>query len=244
MTEIVLIGLQHYDREGRARLQRALKREKPDLITVETGPKALDLYRVKGRGKKKKSEFDEVMDLLKKKAKERYSRDDIAEAERFFKYVVGYEFKGALEYAGRNRISCEAIDFPNEHDRQAVEVFPKLSTVTDLVEYYNMLLGSDEDVDTQEELEGHYARYAEMLAQNNLDAQSGEVDYVRNAAFGNNPRRDHFPADRLRGLAGRDIGKIVSLVGMVHILDDPKGQTLYSIIKEELQPTRKLLNSY
>ena len=50
------------------------------------------------------------------KAKERYSRDDIAEAERFFKYVVGYEFKGALaELKGERKIRIRPVGIAKLH---------------------------------------------------------------------------------------------------------------------------------
>lgn len=241
MPELILIGTDHYDRKGRSRLELALEKEAPDIVTVETSPAFLSLF-IPRRGLG--SVYDSVFStLIKRMKKVGYERTEITEAEAFFRDIHLYELKVAVRYAQRKNIRCEAIDDPVQHDI-AAEGLPALKFSQTNAGYYLEDLKQSGRLLSQEKIEEYYRLYTNLFSET-IAKQTEQVEKERIDNWGYNPQRDHFPAKRLHEFMKLDgIKKIISITGVTHLLDDEKQYTLYSIIRDDLHPVRRTLASY
>ncbi len=248
--ELVLIGTDHYDRNGRQRLQKALEIEKPELVTVETVPAYLNFMKKpkpRNRADVPRSEYDQWLNkILKSMAKAGHPKPHINEVREFYKEVHQYELKVALSYAAKGDIQCLGIDDPGPWQGQ-VEA-KRLEAIT-----YNGSLSPLQTLErsgrlqSQRKIDGDYDWFTELIENSDIEKQTRALDRERDNTYSGtySPERDQHPASRIRELMQRpDLSKIVSIVGLNHILDDSKGFTLYSLIKNQFRPTRRTLKFY
>ncbi len=240
MAELVLIGLNHFDRSGAERLAHALEIERPDYITLETSAAVLDFLRPKeGRKKKeRKSEYDLFADKIRKKMR-RLPLQERIESLTFLSKVQFYEPRIALEYHRRVGIPVEPIE---ETEIQNI-IVNNLRIVEQIYDgsqsFLSMLEGMGQRMETQEEIMVNYRRHSGMLTRGDIMEQTQYLDMQRFM----DGAREVGPARRLRELMGVDLGKVVHLCGTNHLFLDEKRRTVATLI-DDLNPRKMVLHQY
>ena len=228
MADITLIGTNHGDPTGPSSLEKALRSETPDIITVESGPL---LAQAVISGTLKKSMIRQL-----KKARKYGLREDVYEAiVAFTKKNHSYEIVTSKRYATESGIPIHYIDHP-ETDRGPLEAAnrPVRRESVGNMNSFSIDRFADEAnfwyehtrraFDDPEHAQQILDRYSALLIPQ-LDRDEVPAGHVRRLI-------QDFPA-----------AKVVHVGGCIHLLDDKKRRTLYSKIKE-LNPTRKVLRDY
>lgn len=244
MAQIHLIGIRHSDRHGSRRLKSALEFEKPKILTFE-GSADYSLEEALNTQNKKIIELFTMKNVSKKLIKEYLS---------MINQWLAFEEKGCLRYARENNIPIYFIDEPIWRQEHKGEMESKLritlSTISSLEtkRIEKMIKKQIGDTCQQDKRDDNY-RLAHSIFNNKSYSKMNEQiileqidDGLKSGMFG---RRDENMAKEIRALAINNNGaKIVHIGGLAHLLEDEKGETLYSRLKEEFNPTRATLLDY
>ncbi len=234
MGDIILIGTDHCDRQGKRRLEAALQTEAPALITVEISPTALEFV----LSERYRALIDKTVRDAKSK---KYIPNEFSQAEKYVRNTLFYEVLVSGTHARNRGICCIGI-ISEEMMREWVNRFASAYSKADAVQ----ALQTDKEVgrwQPADVIERYYDLYNTLFGSNNIQEETRQVDQERVAVFKGNPLHDSFPAQRLHDLATQE-RKIVHVGGMTHCLDDIKGWTLYSILKNDVSVSRRTLASY
>lgn len=234
MGNIILIGTDHCDRQGKRRLEAALHTENPDMLTVEINSVALEFFL--------SQRYSAIIDKSVRAAKsKRYTPNDLTQAERYVRNTLFYEAIVSGTYAIKKGIPCLGI-LSDEEVKGFCDRFASAYSRADAVQ----ALQADKEVgrwQPADVIERYYDLYNTFFDSNNIREETRQVNQERAAVFKGDPLHDRFPAQRLRDL-GTEERKIVHVGGMTHCLDDIEGWTLYSMLKNDVSVSRRTLASY
>jgi pheromone shutdown protein TraB len=222
---IHLIGTIHTDLRGRSRLERALKTEKPEILTVETSRRFVNSFERNGAFRKR---------VLKKLREHGMSPEECRIMGSLLVESV-FEFDVCQDYANSRGIPLHLIDQP----RRVYDFIDKRCK-----DYTGALALFRQLIETLPKLEAIYQEIQELYRDDaDLSAVERYVDPFRGKEMG---AGDKYMARKLLALERRNREKrIVHVGGAFHFFDDPKGDTVYSkLVVAGLNPTRATLASY
>jgi len=233
MSRICLLGTVHADLDGSRRLRRALDIEKPDILTVEASYKLIDHI--------SRNRNEDIKICLEELSKKRISKKTFNFFKEYMEMPSNFEVDECMCYSNEKKIPCHLIDDPGMVDLlrgHFRELFVNFIQDIDPKDIDNI---SRKDV-----ILGHDILYKRMqnLYDGKISAIDGEkklIDVSRGSIIG---RRDDYEARKLIKIVEENDGaKIVHVGGCLHNMDDSKGETLYSRLKN-YNPIRRTLLSY
>ena len=232
--DLVLVGTVHRDRQGEARLQELLARLAPDELTLEMSPTSLHFRRQRSR-----FHLQRLERLLERLAKETGRELTALQRHRAVADIrnllaLPFEYRAAADYARRSGIPLTLVD-------QREVAAQKLARIeSELITYRNLriLVGLPEK-DAPCSDEGYETARALLFGH---PPESVCRDYLarRRGREGVGPRDRHMALQIRRRLAGGKPRCLVHVGGWVHLLEDPAGETLFSLLAD-LGPRRQLL---
>jgi len=144
-----------------------------------------------------------------------------------------YEFSVACAYAGEKGIKVQAIDQADSSLAKLRQIEERLISLSHLKRLVSSPAAAPPDNTYR------YALARQLLASPDAQQRSAFLQSCRGKE-GIGPRDRHL-ATMIRSLLQSDPGHLVHIGGWVHLLDDPAGETLYSLLSD-LQPRRLLLD--
>ncbi len=220
---VILVGVVHKDPDGYGRLSGLLESLRPEAISVELSPLGLIWREERGQGLLRL--LDSMVQGLPFQGHLSGHLDLLREGLR-----VPFEFTASLAYSQRNGIPLHLLDL----NWVSVQHLPLYESEL-LTEENLMLLSELPSEPVRVAVKRSYLRAARCLARGvgGLDREAtvwGDVTARR---------RERLLACRLRRLAKRH-GTVAHVGGWVHLMHDPEGLTLASLLRD-LDPRRVLL---
>lgn len=224
---LTLIGTVHSDLRGAATLVMLLAALKPDQLTVEISPNVVTYRQTDGLRLLRK--FEMILTTLSELSP--HPHPDIAAIRNLLE--LPYEFRVAKTYALDLEIPLHAIDEENISLLKLQQVEGRLISEEHLQRIAAAPRGAPPS-------HGHRYDLARKLL-SSVDAGAREA-FLRGCrgVEGIGPRDRHL-AKKIRGLLQSLPGHLVHVGGWVHLIDDPVGETLYSLLLD-LNPQRILLD--
>jgi len=231
---LFLVGTVHRDPAGGGKLRRLLTEIAPNILTLEMSSLAARYRRDHGRVLLVRLEriLDRLADELGRDRNEIASQPAVAEIRALLAYP--FEYETAAVYAQEKGIPLSLIDLP---DVSAI----KLRRVEkELITYRNIKILLDVDRKPQTSGVEGYAQAATLLSgSGRIEIRQAFLDR-RRGREGVGPR-DRAMADEIRKrIALSPSARLVHIGGWVHLLDDERKETLYSLL-EDMNPSRMLL---
>ena len=222
----------HHDPRSAAPLADRLAQLQPDRLTVEIAPEVV-IYR-QTHGVLLLRKLGMIVERL---AGAPAVAPPLAEHPgiKTIRTLLGlpYEFRVACSYARKRGIEVQAIDQADSSLAKLRPVEERLISLRHLKKIISSPKTSPADNAPRYEL----AR--KLLATPDAKLRSAFLQGCRGEE-GIGPRDRHLAA-KIRSLAQSHPGHLVHIGGWVHLLDDPAGETLYSLLAD-LQPRRILLD--
>jgi len=231
---LTLIGTVHRDPLGAERLLPLLQRLQPDLITLEMSEKAL-AYR-QGDARRQLLCLDRILERLSGELPadlpKLHAHPAVADIRTLL--ALPFEYQAAAAYAAETQVPLHLIDLSDVSAAKLRKVETDLITYRNLKILVTLPAGAEKS-----DFEG-YGRAHAMITRDPGEAVRQAFLAGRRGAEGIGPR-DRWMAGRIRRLlADRDGGHLVHVGGWVHLIEDARGETLYSLLRE-LMPKRLLL---
>lgn len=231
---LTLLGTVHRDPKGKERLLSLLHRLRPDLITLEMSEKAYT-YR-QGETRRQLLRLDRILerlaaelpaDLLKLQA-----HPAVADIRTLL--ALPFEYQAAAAYAAEMAVPLHLIDLSDVSAAKLRRVESSLITFRNMRILITLPPGAEKSG-----YEG-YGRAHAMITQASGEATRQTYLKGRRGAEGVGPR-DRWMAEQIRRLlAARPGAHLVHVGGWVHLIEDARGETLYSLLTD-LMPERMLL---
>jgi hypothetical protein len=221
MVKIHLIGTVHADIDGERRLEKALREEEPEIVTVEMG-KELFYYLDEA---KKKGES-----LIRRMQIKGCDENHIKNVRRVMG-AHGFEYRGCKSYCEKRGIPLHYIDDG--------ETYPWISNFLD--EEKPKKIPKRNILEKNRKFTNSWYRLFQAIFEGKLSGGGiGEI-YSNALPYKILGERDRFMASRIQELASNCDGKIVHVGGLIHLIEN--NVTLYSGIRE-YNPSRKVLKAY
>jgi len=239
MVSLTLVGTIHRNPNGLPRLMETLERESPDIITLEMSEYGV-AFREKNGFRLKERLFSIVQGLQEKSAqKERGKRDRshnplaIGPIRAILLTLeLPFEFNAAKTYCERKRIPFRCIDL-SKYSRMKLKTLQKEMITEDNV---RKILAFAAALDPHEQLQ-QQRNLARMLTSH--DADQLLIKTFLNGKSGDGVvHRNRYMSFRIKELLNND-QKTLHVGGWEHLLDAPRGKTLYGLLKS-LRPQRIL----
>lgn len=235
MGGIYLIGTVHKDLNGPRRLKRALNQEQPAILTLEATQAFIEL--------EEKGESSHIIDTL---AKNNASEQIVS----YFKEIdetANYEYKASKEYVQEKGIQLHLID-DAESDRLRSKYYNKTALEESMLNFEKVIpslniMQLNKFRMNKISIIDEFYRFIGLI-------WGGEYELPFSRSFLESRRnqlgkRDETMANKLVELANNNKdAKIVHIGGLGHLLEDEKGETLYSRLKKEFNPIRATLLDY
>ncbi len=228
MADVLLLGTIHFDQDMAERTRSALDSIRPKAITVEATSKQLQQH----------DQYQErVRRILMKRSKYRISQQTAEYILHQMHNVLYQEVHVAHEYANRHHLPFEHVDHPD-----ITNILPSSPTVVQpediRIQFRNINVAS-----ARVDAAALYEEVATLLrspeiAQHRVDKDRSQFLRIENDI------RDAYAAKKILEIALQTQGTVVHICGCNHLLDDVKKETVYSILKESVLTTRKLLCEY
>ncbi|ALC18281.1 hypothetical protein DSOUD_3567 [Desulfuromonas soudanensis] len=233
-ANLTLIGTVHRDPRGYERLSALLERLRPRRLTLEMSPAAL-LYRQKRAGLlsiRLETILNDLADELGRSRKELDEHPTVTSIRTLL--ALPFEYRAAVDFAERRGASLALIDDSAISTAKLKKVESELITPCNL----RILVGLPSTA-SDHRSEGYQT--AKQLI-------FGPFDPPLNLAYLQGRRgregiggRDRGMAEEIRRqLEGGARGPLAHIGGWVHLMEDPLGETLFSLL-DDLQPRRLLL---
>ena len=233
MSTITLIGTVHHDPRSAAPLADLLAQLQPDRLTVEIAPEVV-LYR-QTHGVLLLRKLGMIVERLTGAPT---VAPPLAEHHgiKTIRTLLGlpYEFRVARSYARQRGIEVQAIDRSDSSLAKLRPVEEHLISLRHLKKIISSPKAAPADNPAR-----RYELARQLLASPDDKLRSAFLHGCRGEE-GIGPRDRHL-AEKIRSLGKNHPGHLVHIGGWVHLLDDPAGETLYSLLAD-LQPRRILLN--
>ena len=238
MVSLTLVGTIHRDPNGLPRPLATLEREDPDIITLEMSEYGV-VFRERTAPRLKDRLFDILGGLHEKWGQEQDREPD--KPQNPFKVgairailltlELPFEFRAVRAYCKRKRIPYRCIDL-SKYSRAKLKMLQEGVITEDNVRKILTFV----PVDTHEELRKH------RLLARRLTSQNVDHLLIRACLSGKMgdgmAHRDRYMSLRIKEILRND-KKTLHVGGWEHMLDDPQGKTLYSLLKG-LRPRRLL----
>ncbi len=238
MASLTLVGTIHRDPSGLPRLMEALERESPDIITLEMSEYGVG-FRERNGPRLKEKVLNIIQGLHEKKCQKQ--REKLNKPQNPFEngaiqailltLELPFEFRAVKAYCERTRTPFRCIDL-SKYSRKKLKTLQK-EMITE--ENLRKIL-SFAPKDLHEELRKQRILARRLTPQ---DADQLLIEAFPNGKIGDGMvHRDRYMSLRIKKLL-RSQGKILHVGGWEHLLDDPRGKTLYGLLKD-LRPQRIL----
>lgn len=231
---LILVGTVHRDRRGEPRLLRLLERLSPGQLTLEMSPFALHYRQIHSRPQVLR--LERILDRLSAELGLDHAaleeRPAIAGIRRLLE--LPFEYRAASSYAAAAHIPLSLIDLSE------ISVAKLKKVETELITYRNIrvLIDLTEDAGPGDE---SYLLARWLVLENPTAVLRRSFLEGRRGSEGVGPR-DRNMAREIRTLMNARPGEnLVHIGGWVHLVEDEKGETLYSLLAD-LAPRRLLLN--
>jgi len=232
--KLTLVGTVHRDPFGHQRLTTLLEQLQPDLLTVEMSRYALHYRNTRGQS----------LQLRLERILERLAADTdrppeglmtcqaVSDIHKLLEFP--YEYRAAREYADRRCCRLELIDMAN------VSALKLKRVESGLISYRNLKILTALPEDNLSPRQESYRTAQSLLLDDPAASVCAAFLRQRRGPEGVGPR-DRAMAEQIRrllqGIPGRHL---VHIGGWVHLLADPRGETLFSRLSE-FSPHRRLL---
>lgn len=226
MGLLVLLGVVHRDPQGAVYLCKSLEKLRPQALGVELSPLGL-LWREQ-MGPRLLGKLDFLLEEFPPAAK---AHPEV----RLMVQALGlpFEYLACRDYASSHGIPLHLTDL-NWVSREELPGYEK-----EILTRENLaLLLSREQTGLGERILAAYARARRCLDSGGL---LKEVGITPPWVYKRGLLREMFMACRIRNMAGR-YRVLVHVGGWVHLVQDPRGLSLASLLKD-LRPVRMLLRS-
>lgn len=231
---LTLIGTVHRDPRGAERLLSLLRRLHPDLITLEMSEKAF-AYR-QSEARRLLLRLDRILERLAGElpADLQKLQAHPAVADILTLLALPFEYQAAAAYAAEAAVPLHLIDRSDVSAAKLRRVERELVTYRNLKILVSLPAGAEKS-----DFEG-YGRAHAMITHDPGDAVRLAFLEGRRGEEGLGSR-DRWMAEQIRRLlAARRDGHLVHVGGWVHLVEDARGETLYSLLAD-LAPQRLLL---
>lgn len=231
---LTLIGTVHRDPQGAERLLSLLRRLHPDLVTLEMSEKAL-AYR-QGEAYRLQLRLDSILEQLTRKTPAELAELQAHPAVTDIRTLLAlpFEYQAAAAYAAETAVPLHLIDRSDVSAAKLQRVERELITYRNLRILVTLPAGSEKS-----DFEG-YGRAQAMVTRNPGETVRLAFLAGRRGEEGIGPRDRWMEAQIRRLLAERPGAHLVHVGGWVHLVEDPRGETLYSLLAD-LAPQRILL---
>lgn len=229
---LILIGTVHQDCAGEGRLLSVLEQIEPSVVTLELSPTSLH-YRQQ-HGALLRRRLERIVMRLAAGSSEELERimlhPAIQDIHRLLE--IPFEHRAAEAYTRPRGVPLELIDLPQVAEQKVRRIQDELITLHNL----RMLLGVPMPALRKED-------YSEAVA---LIERETSPSFRRAFLLGRRGEEGIGPRDRSMAEVIRKCCRersdrpLVHIGGWVHLIDDPDGETLYSLLAD-LQPLRMLL---
>ncbi len=233
-SRITLVGTVHRDPLGAERLRPLLQRLQPGLLTVEMSETAFAYRQMEAR--RQSLRLEKLLDQLA--AESGRSRQELdrhgAIADIRTLLALPFEYREAAVYAAQAAIPLQLIDLCEVSARKLKKV------ESDLITYRNLriLIELPPQAERSPD-EGYQAARAMVTASPGETVRRSFLER-RRGEEGIGPR-DRWMAQKIRHLLDACPGRhLVHIGGWVHLVEDDRGETLYSLLAD-LHPERVLL---
>jgi pheromone shutdown protein TraB len=231
---LTLIGTVHRDPRGEERLLSLLRNLHPDLITLEMSEKAF-AYR-QGEARHLLLRLDRILArlALALQVEPATLEEHPAVADIRTLLAMPFEYRAAAAYADEVAAPLHLIDLSDVSAAKLRRVETELITYRNLRVLVTLPAGAEKS-----DFEGYGQAKAMILRDSGETVRQAFLDGRRGSeGIGS---RDRWMAGRIRHLlADRPGGHLVHVGGWVHLIDDARGETLYSLLRD-LKPKRLLL---
>jgi hypothetical protein len=238
MVSLTLVGTIHRDPNGLPRLMETLESEAPDIITVEMSEYGV-AFRERISPRLKQKLFDILEGLHGKSAQRQKGKLDRPQNPFEMGAIqailhtleLPFEFMAVKAYCERARISFRCIDL-SKYSRDKLKKLGDEMITEDNVRKILTVAPKD----PHEELRKQRTLARRLISQ--------DADQLFIEAFLNGKKvdgivqRDRYMSLRIKETLNNH-GKTLHVGGWEHLLDDPRGKTLYGLIKD-LRPQRIL----
>jgi hypothetical protein len=232
--QLTLIGTVHRDPQGHQHLFSLLEQLQPQLITLEMSPYALQYRLMRGR-----PQFLRLQRILERLARETgrslqqlQSHQAVRDIYKLLK--LPYEYQAAKAFADHAGIPLELIDDSEISSLKLKRVESGLITFRNL-KILTSLPGTEQPPQPES-----YATAQNLLLGNPSATACLAFLQQRRGDEGVGPR-DRVMAARIRQRKEQIAERpLVHIGGWVHLLEDPRGETLFSRLAD-LSPGRRLL---
>lgn len=221
----------HHDPRSAAPLAALLGQLKPHLLTVEISPSVVAYRQTHGVLLLRK--LGMIVERLVGQSASSSLVDHPGIAEIRNLLGLPYEFRVACTYARKRGIEVQAID---ESDSSLAKLRPVEERLISLRHLKKITASPGEEPPDNAH---RYALARQLLSSPDARLRSAFLQGCRGEE-GVGPRDRHLAA-KLRALVQSQSGQLVHIGGWVHLLDDPAGETLYSLLSD-LHPRRLLLD--
>lgn len=235
--EVTLIGTDHGDFKGQERLEGILTSISPDVIAVEMSDAELSFLETSAAKITR-----HYLNLAKKKRLPKEYLGFFTERLLNREVLLGYEYCASKHYCQEKDIPLVLIDDP-ESARATFARNIKMShrsfhQIPTLPEGMNVSIPSLEELNRETDNGYEYAQ--RLIGENVSESEvEGCIRKYRGTFVG---ARDSFMAAKVQEIIKQyPTSRLTVVIGWMHILDDPKRETLYSMIRD-LKPQRVLLH--
>jgi hypothetical protein len=231
-SSLTLIGTVHHDPRSAAPLAALLAQLQPDQLTVEISPDVVAYRQTYGVLLLRK--LGMIVDRLVGQSALPAALVDHPGIVAIRNLLgLPYEFRVACAYAQGKGLEVQAID---QSDSSLAKLRPVEERLISL-QHLKRIVASPGEAPPDNAHRYELAR--QLLASPDARLRRAFLQGCRGEE-GIGPRDRHLAA-RIRSLAQSQPGHLVHIGGWVHLLDDPDGETLYSLLSD-LQPRRLLLD--
>ncbi|MFQ5841478.1 MAG: hypothetical protein ACE5I8_03485 [Thermodesulfobacteriota bacterium] len=238
MVSLTLVGTIHRDPYGLPRLMETLERESPDIITLEMSEYGLTFRERTGLRLKEKL-FEILQGLHNKSAQRQNVKLDRPQNPFEMGAIqailhtleLPFEFRAVKAYCERAQISFRCIDLSKYSRDKLKNLGDELITEDNVRKILTFA-----PRDPHEELRKQRTLARRLISQ---DADQLFIEAFLNGKRGDGiVQRDRYMNLRIKETL-KNHGKTLHVGGWEHLLDDPRGKTLYGLVKD-LRPQRIL----
>lgn len=233
-ANLTLIGTVHRDRRGGEKLFQLLRSLRPDILTLEMSGKALS-YRL-GEASNQLTRLDHILNRIAAdggRDREELERHP-AVADIRLLLQIPFEFRVASTFAEETGIPLHLID------RSDISAAKLRKVETELITHSNLKVLANLPFD-EEPRRGENYGMARQLIRDGADQGLRRAFLEGRRGVEEIGPRDRHMAGKIRLLLERYPGKhLVHIGGWVHLIEDNREETLFSLLAD-LQPQRVLL---
>jgi len=233
--QVTLIGTVHRDPRGAERLLAALRRLQPDCITLEMSAKAFAYRQVEARRQLLRLEgiLTRLSAELERPVAELLSHPAIADIRTLLDFP--FEYRAAKEYAAEVAVPLHLIDLSDVSAAKLKRVESSLITYRNLRVLVRLHPAAEKNG-----FEGYELARAMIVRDPGSAVRQAYLER-RRGDEGIGPR-DRWMAEQIGSLlADGGIGRLVHIGGWVHMIEDERRETLFSLLAR-FDPVRELLD--